>query len=123
LMFIGDGFRQINPAVWVEALFRDSHGNNVIISDGRYYSEVAAVTGRGGIDVAVWRPGYENDIDHPSESELKPEIEKLIQVGMATGSIEEIVSPFDFFLVNDGTIGDLQKKIDTLLVPFVENYK
>ena len=122
-MFIGDGFRQINPMVWVEALFRELRkktSNNAVISDGRYKSEVAAVVERGGINVAIWRPGFENDIDHPSESELKPEIDKLVEAGVITGPIEGIESLFDFFLVNDGSVEDLKNKVDEYLVPYVE---
>jgi hypothetical protein len=122
LMFIGDGFRQINPSVWVDYLFRLLKDKNAIISDGRYNSEVEAVSKRKGVNIAIWRPGFENEIDHPSEAELKPEIKKLIRYQGETGPIE-MESPFDYFLVNEGTLIKLNSTIDGLLLPYLkENY-
>ncbi len=119
LMFIGDGFRRIKPSVWIDVLFRNHKGKNIVISDGRYYSEVDAVTKRKGINIAMWRPGHENDIDHPSESQLKPEIDRLAKA-MPQGGPIEIESKFDWFLVNDGDLSDLQSKIDSHLISFIE---
>ena len=117
LQWIGDGFRQINPNIWVDVLFHKYHGKNVIISDGRYLSEVEAVTKRGGINVVLWRPHYENNDPHPSESQLKAEIDKL--KGRESGAIDDSI--FDYFIVNDGSIKDLYKKVDDL-IPFVEKW-
>lgn len=122
LMFIGDGFRQIKPTVWVDYLFKLLDKDDAIISDGRYYSEIHSVTERGGFNIAIWRPGFENNINHPSESQLKPEIDKLIKEMGSTGKVQ-IDSPFDYFLVNQGNVEDLRETIDDELIPFLsQNY-
>ena len=120
LMFIGDGFRQMNPGVWIEWLFRDYPTDNLVISDGRYHSECKEVSRRGGINVAVWRPGYENDIEHPSESQLKPEIDRLIAEQGESGPIKLKGSPFDWFVVNKNGLSDLFQVVEKELIPYLE---
>jgi hypothetical protein len=122
LQWIGDGFRQIRASIWIDKLFTN-HKHNVIISDGRYFSELDAVRERKGINVAIWRPGFENDIDHPSEAQLKPEIDKLRGLGIGSGPVDEVDdSVFDYFLVNNGSVEDLYKKVENELLPFVKDW-
>lgn len=120
LQFIGDGFRQIKPSIWVDWLFRFYENQDIIISDGRYYSECDAVKAKGGINIGVWRPGHENSIQHPSESQLKPEIDKLKEIMPAGGKIDQVESAFDWFLVNDGSLEDLYATIDNELIPYLK---
>lgn len=121
LMFIGDGFRQMNPNVWVDWLFRDFPTQDLIISDGRYFSECDAVRSRGGINVAVWRPGYENNIDHPSESQLKPEIIRLVKKYGSSGPIKDD-GVFDYLLLNDGDLSKLFTLVEEDLVPYINSF-
>ena len=121
LQWIGDGFRQIRSDVWVNKLFNTYDpvwNTHLIIDDGRYVSEIEAVKERGGINVAIYRPGFENEIDHSSEAELKEEIRKLVK--RETGPVEDSI--FDFFLRNDGDIDELYKKINNILIPFIEEW-
>lgn len=120
LMFIGDGFRQINPRVWVDWLFRDFPKQNLIISDGRYFSECHAVKERGGINIAVWRPGFENDIEHPSESQLKPEISRLVRKYGKSGPVNDS-EYFDWLLLNDGSLSDLFNLVETDVLYYIKD--
>ena len=120
LMFIGDGFRQIKPSTWVELLFNKFPGENLVISDGRYFSECDAVRNRKGINIAVWRKDYENDIEHPSESQLKPDIMALKEAIPKGGEVTIKDSPFDWFLVNDDTVERIYERIDQDLLPYIK---
>ncbi len=132
LQFIGDGFRQIKAEIWVERAFRDA--DRSIISDGRYFNEGIRTRERGGINVLLWRPGFENDDPNPSESQLRPVVDWYTSI-YKSQKLEGFIWPkvdapsylpeaklFDLFLVNDGTIDDLFNKIDSLIVPFIQNY-
>lgn len=122
LMFIGDGFREINPNIWIDILYRNhwEQEYNLLVGDGRYFSEVDSVSDRNGLNVAVWRPGYENDIDHPSEKELKPEIDRLINGMSSSGVVEISDSPFDIFLINDKSLDEFYKTIDDVLCSYMQ---
>lgn len=125
LQFIGDGFRQIKPSIWIEIAIRNE-SKQLVISDARYINEAKAIRAKGGINIIIYRDGYLNDDPNPSESQIKP----LVQYCLANFKDGPIVasekSPFgleyyDFFLRNDGNINDLYKKIDEILIPFVES--
>ena len=119
LMFIGDGFRQIQPMVWIDLLYRNNPSHNLIISDGRYDSEVTSVHDRDGVAILVWRPGHENDINHDSEKQIVPHLKTLKEQGLQ-GAIEEPGVPFDWLLVNDSSAIAMHNKIDTELIPYLK---
>ena len=118
LMFIGDGFRQIQPMIWIDKLYRDNSSGNLVISDGRYDTELASAKERGGMNILVWRPGHENDIKHNSESQLVPHLEKLKKY--KSGPVNDPDIPFDWFLINDGSMSSLCHKIDSQLIPHIK---
>ena len=120
LQFIGDGFRKIQPKIWVNKLYDGNRQDNIVISDGRYNSEWDSVYERDGVSILVWRPGHENEIQHDSESQIMPHLEKLRESQQKTGvvAIEDV--PFDFLLINDGTPEQLYYKIDTILIPYLQ---
>jgi len=132
LQKIGDEFRQIKPSVWIDLIFR--RNESLVISDGRYMSEVKAVKDRGGVSILLWRPGFENEINHPSESQIKSYIDWCVKYAMegeihpawgaAKDAFEEpIPKPadlFDLFIINDGSINDLYTKVDKIIIPYVE---
>ena len=60
LQFIGDGFRKIRNDIWIEIALRDN-GENIIISDGRYFNEANAIRQKNGLMFLMYRPGYIND--------------------------------------------------------------
>jgi hypothetical protein len=135
LQTIGDDFRHIHPDVWVNLVFRKMDMPRMVISDVRYASEAHAVKKHGGINVLVWRPGFENDINHPSEAQIPPYVEyfkngqdsvafvdkmqKVLDVDyVPTAFLPDNL--FDIFIVNDGSLEDLYNKIDEVVVPYVE---
>ena len=130
LQFIGDGFRQIKSDIWIDIVFRENDQNNVIISDCRYINEARAIKNRNGITILIHRVGFLNNDPNPSESQIKPIVEfclNNLKDGKIPilGSISHLNPPegiefYDFFLNNDGTLEDLYRKIDVLLVPFIE---
>ena len=73
LQFIGDGFREIYPTIWMDLVFRQN--KKIIISDGRYRNEFLRSKREDGINILIGRPDKINDDPNPSESEIKPYVE------------------------------------------------
>jgi len=127
LIFIGDGFRQMQPNIWIELAFRDLRYHQ-IISDVRYVNEVKKIRQEGGLSILMWRPGFENDIKNDSEQQLMPFINTLRAMKPVPEGVLDckLDIPFDIFLVNDGSIEDLYAKIDDIVIPevaeLVESY-
>jgi hypothetical protein len=143
LQFIGDGFRKIQNFCWIEIALRDNTlGEYItpygkIISDGRYINEFKAIKNHEGINIIIWRKGHENNDPNPSESQIKPIVDWLVQSGLEgditvlrTGShhqrfdtsveIPDAVKLFDIFIRNEGNLDELYAKVDKLIIPFVE---
>jgi hypothetical protein len=70
----------------------------VVFSDCRFINEMEAICDHGGMLWRINRPGTLPPNDHPSETEALT-FEK-----------------YDEYLVNDGTIEDLKKKVDNLIL-------
>jgi hypothetical protein len=120
LQFIGDGFRSIKDDVWVERLF-SQHPDDVVISDVRYRNELAAVRGRGGVNLLIYRPGFMNDDPNGSEAQIRPFVEHFLAEGREGGvTADGDFGLIDFFLVNDGGVDEFHAKIDELVVPFLK---
>lgn len=126
LQFIGDGFREINPNVWVDYAFANSPKKSCF-TDGRYVNELSRVKSEGGMNVLIWRPGYENRDGNESEAQMGRIVGWFVSMGFKDGEVEssEEMPPgcdmVDFFLVNDGTIDDLHRKVDDLLLPLIHS--
>lgn len=112
---------QIHPNAWVNALFADYKAvkiypktsktglqkeglarmikPNWIITDTRFPNEANAVKERGGINVRVTRP-FKSDMhgQHPSETAL------------------DNYKAWDYIIDNNGTIEDLIKKVEEILI-------
>ncbi len=139
LQYIGDGFREAKPDVWVELAFRNK---NVpyIISDVRYVNEIVKIKQEGGINVLVVRPDRVNDDPNGSEASLRPYVdymlkvvEKYIPSGTAQvfdwrklnwiqaekifGKLPDKIEYFDFFVLNNGTKENLQAQLEKTLCP------
>jgi len=108
LIDIGGGFRKIKGNIWIDKIFKEQT-EDLVISDIRYINEAKAVR-KKGFAVLVWRPGHENDIQSRSEQELMPFVQMLKGMG-SPYYLEDPDIPFDYFLVNDGTLEDLQYKV------------
>ena len=117
LQFIGDGFRQIKGDVWIDMLLRDEL-DSLIISDIRYVNELRAVSERGGRNILIYRPGFLNDDPNDSEAVMRRFVTHFLKIGRE-GRVRSDgdYGLVDFFIVNDGSLGDLLQKIDDLVVP------
>jgi hypothetical protein len=73
LQFIGDGFRKIQPEIWVDLAFR--YDTPKIISDVRYINEFKRIKQEGGINILVGRTEKLNDDPNGSEAIIRPYVE------------------------------------------------
>jgi hypothetical protein len=133
LQFIGDGFRQIKPTVWVDLALHGEYP--VIISDGRYINEFKRVREAGGLNILVGRPDKLNDDPNPSEAEVKPFVVWCLDnlpnpVTFKPGEVgrmhhkppPEHMELFDVFIRNDRDLEEYYKRIYSLVYPFVEKF-
>ena len=133
LQFIGDGFRQIMPTIWLDLTFKDNTPK--IISDVRYPNEFRRVHAEGGLNILIGRPSRLSDDPNGSEALIKPYVEwalnnfeqKFTNVSEALSENSSMDWPedfdmFDVFIRNDGTIEELHEVIKKQLVPFVESF-
>jgi hypothetical protein len=126
LQFIGDGFREIYPDVWVDYAFANSSPKSCF-TDGRYLNELKSVRAAGGMNILIWRPTHENNDSNESEAQIKRVVDWFVSQGTRDGMVDcsgkecppgcEMV---DFFLVNDGTLLDLYRKVDEIVIPVVQ---
>jgi hypothetical protein len=147
LQGIGDGFRKMKSNIWIEIALKEER--NIIISDVRYLNEARAIRDKGGLNILVWRKGFENNDPNLSESQIKPTVDWFVKSGLEgdvrghnlPGYSEEIYTSysdfgdeswpvgvmqpnlFDFFIRNEGTLGDLHKKADKLISFIEEHFK
>lgn len=130
LQFIGDGYRKIRDEIWIEIALRDN-GQNLIISDGRYFNEAKRIKEKDGIMFLIYRPGYLNNDPNPSESQIRPLLD-WAKNNLNEGPIDHqqilmhhhVSTPselmyFDYYLVNDGSIEDFYEKIQEKVVPYI----
>lgn len=130
LIGIGDGFRQMKPNLWIEQAFFNQTGSQ-IISDCRYVNEVNYIRENGGLTILLWREGFLNNLNNPSEQEFMPFIRKCLDTqSWHTGDSrwspfegeigEGLEMPFDLFIRNEGSVEDLHKKIEKMVIPFLK---
>ena len=131
LIGIGDGFRQMQPNVWIEQAFANQETHQ-IISDCRYVNESNYIRQNGGITILLWRDGFMNNLDNASEQEFMPFIMKCLNSqSYKTGDTywkpfegeigPGMEIPFDMFIRNEGTVDDLKKKVDDVVIPFLKS--
>jgi hypothetical protein len=128
LQFIGDGFRQMKDGIWIDIALRGDEPK--ILSDSRYINEAKAVREKGGYMIAMWRPSFENDDPNPSESQIKPIIQWCLdtnQDGPLHWNYDPELYPapsgieyYNYFMRNDGTLGDLYNKVEQSLLRCLE---
>lgn len=122
LQFIGDGFRKIKSDIWIDLIFR-KNPTKVIVSDGRYINELKRTHDNNGINILLWRPGFENNDPNQSESQIKSIIDWHISKNVE-GDVRQINrdrSPegcgyIDYFIINNGTLDTLYKKIEDMVL-------
>ena len=126
LQKIGDGFREVKKDIWIDIALKGNE--KLVISDGRYLNEAKKIRQRNGVNILIYRAGYLNSDPNPSESTLKPILEHCNNI-IPDGKIyhgtlvryPDGLEDFDFFIRNDGTVEEFYKKIDKLLIPFIES--
>lgn len=124
LQQIGDGFRKIQNDVWIRTALRSEA--HIVISDGRYINEAKMIKEKGGVNILLWRPGFENDDPNPSESQIRPIVDWFAEYGkegeviLGTAASPNL-DKFDYFLKNDGTLEVLYNKIDEFVIPYLKN--
>jgi len=122
LQFIGDGFRQIKSDVWIDYAIKNNPDYSCYM-DGRYINELSKVRQQNGINILVWRPGYENNDPNQSEAQIRPIVEwfasKNIEgdvSGISKEQAPEGCQYINFFIMNNGTLENLYNKIDNLII-------
>lgn len=133
LQFIGDGFRSIRDSIWIDLRFRGREAQ--IISDVRYINEFKRVREEGGLNILIGRPDRLNDDPNGSEAQIRPYVEwclsafepdrKFVDLRrfqneqFPEGFAPPLLSYFDLFVRNDGSVEDLHRTVDDFVVPFV----
>lgn len=91
----------IHPNIWVNATLGDlTDKDHVIITDTRFPNEVEGIKKKGGITVKIIRPSKVSTSSHPSETALND------------------YKDWDYVIVNDGTLSDLELKVKDMLLKF-----
>lgn len=137
LQFIGDGFRKIQPTIWLDLAFRDT-SCPIIISDTRYVNEFVRVKQEGGMNILVGRKDKLNDDPNGSEAQIRPYVKwcldkfgydnapEVVKLDLYRSGNDpeppEQMDKFDLYVNNNGTIEELYDAIDKHVVPFVEHY-
>lgn len=123
---IGQTFREIKDDVWVNwTLDESDHGT--IITDTRHIDEMEVIKSKGyvgdGFNILVYRPGYLNDSDHPSEAQLRDIVKYFAEKD--DGKFEGVVNSTDldkdapmgaslinYFIRNDSDVETFKTKIE-----------
>lgn len=121
LIIIGDGFRKMKGEVWIENAFRHQD-HHQIIADCRYVNETNAIRERQGVTILLWRPDFENDIQNASEQEYVAFVQKLKPLDFDGPIPPELDVPFDLWIRNNGSVEDLHRKVDDIVIPFVDGF-
>jgi hypothetical protein len=124
LQKIGDGFREINPDIWIDIALRSEE--KIIISDGRYINEAKKVKERNGFNILIYRSNFLNSDPNRSEAELRPLLEHCNNI-IPDGKIyhgtlvryPEGLDHFDVFIRNSGDIKEFYAKIDKYVLPLI----
>lgn len=116
---IGDAWRDTKADIWIRKLF-DGNRDNMVISDVRYINEAEYIRKNGGMNVLVWRPGFENDKPSRSEQELMPFVRRLMKEPSGLIDHDKYPDiPFDCWLRNNGTKEEWLNKVEDIVLPQV----
>lgn len=140
LQFIGDGFRKIQPNIWLDLAFRDKN-TSTIISDVRYINEFTRVKQEGGLNIIVCRPDKLNFDSNGSEAQIRPYVNWLMSrfKGFGEKCIDlrsfdwkehrklvlqppDHIELFDLLVFNDGTEEEFHNLIEEKVVPYCKKF-
>lgn len=123
LQFIGDGFRQIKSDIWIDIALRGE--DNKTFCDARYINEAIASKERNGFNILLWRKNFMNSDPNPSEAQLLPLVKWCLETeqdGIIKGKGPYGIEYFDYFIRNDGTLDDLNIRVEKLLPVLEEHF-
>jgi len=136
LQFIGDGFREIMPTIWVDKCFV-LNKPPMIVEDGRYINELIKISEEQGFNMLIWRPGKENDDPNGSEAQIRPIVEwfknlpdnfegdtSKLFANLTSGDLAAMPNGTDkinYFIRNEGNIPQLYDKLNEKLIPYLQN--
>lgn len=142
LQFIGDGFRNIQPNVWMNIAFRDK-SEKIILSDVRYINEFSRIYHEGGLNILVARPGMINYDDNESEAQIRPyaewclrQFENFPEKVILLSELDweryrgenlddhppEKMEMFHIFVCNCGDTDELYDEVDTVISKVCEDF-
>ena len=91
--------------IWVDSCLGRYKGENTVISDTRFVNEIKKIRAKNGKIILVKRG------ELPTQKEMQEQ-------GAHKSEWDWIGSEFDYIIDNDGTLEDLYKKVDDLIVSF-----
>jgi hypothetical protein len=138
LQFIGDGFRQIRPTVWLDLALRGNEPR--IISDVRYINEFRRVHEEGGLNILVGRTEKLNDDPNASEAQIKPYVVWCLEnlpndvtfnparwdyrfKGRTVPEPPPHMEMFDIFIRNDKALEEYYSDIAAHVLPYVQKFE
>jgi hypothetical protein len=118
----------MQPSVWVDYAIKNNKRDSCYM-DGRYINELKRIKEEGGINVLLYRPGFENDDPNGSEAQIRPVVDYFVGKGVE-GDVRIIGADslvygcqfVDIFVLNNGSIQDLYAKLDNIVIPFLNSY-
>jgi len=133
LQFIGDGARSIDPYVWIKKMVEfaeDNSEKNIIVPDCRYFNEAELIKNKKGFTILVYRPGYLNDNENESESQIRKVLDWIIQNDFKEGKIDlqrmskyasypQEILFYDYYILNDGSLENFKTKVYRDIFPLV----
>ena len=97
LQSLGEWGRNMIPDLWIDTTLTNLNPNNVyIIDDVRFKNEVEKIKQLGGMIIKINRPSLKSNDTHISETEM------------------DSILNYDEFIVNDGGLQDLYKKVKSI---------
>ena len=92
-------------AIWIDSVINRYKGDNTVISDTRFMNEIKTIRENNGVIILVKR------------GEL-PSQEWMTSNGRHKSEWDWLDSSFDYVIDNNGTLEDLYKKVDDLIIRF-----
>ena len=106
--------------IWVISLLKRSKGRDTIITDVRFKNEIDLIRENHGIVVRVKRgpePEWIEAARYANKGDLFS-LDLMKEYGIHVSEWDWVGSTIDYIISNDGSLIDLEKEIDTLMMNF-----
>jgi hypothetical protein len=120
LMGTEAGRNVFHPDIWVISLLNRARGKDVVVTDVRFKNEIKYIQDNGGIVIRIKR-GEEPewyDLAKDANDGFGSAAMGMRDKGIHQSEWDWIGSDFDMIIENNGTIDDLGKQVDELLLNF-----